>query len=369
VPSSIGGSGLPRTSEMLKHLHEIGHFVTFFPMTVQEETNGDGYPNIPPEIEIAGSWGRRRLRAFLRSREGFYDVILVSRPHNMQTLVRACGRETALYQRSALIYDAEALFSGRDRLARQLFRRYPSEWSEAREFRLAELADCVLTVSEKEAAQFRERGVRCTQILGHSILPQPTPATFDDRRDFLFVGPMKGHPTPNSDGILWFASQVWPTIRARLGDDLKLRVVGKVTVPEVLRLDGENIRIAGPVEDLTGLYDQSRVFVAPTRFAAGVPLKIYEAAAFGIPSVVTQLLASQLAWEDSQELLAEEHTRPEAFAARCVELYTNAELWNRVRDGALQRVGVDCAPETFGGNLQVAIEQALAFKEKSAGGR
>jgi len=59
--------------------------------------------------------------------------------------------------------------------------------------------------------------------------------------------------------------------------------------------DHPRVTLRGPVTDLTPLYDSHRVFVAPTRFAAGVPYKVHEAASFGLPVVATDLLRRQLA--------------------------------------------------------------------------
>ena len=67
------------------------------------------------------------------------------------------------------------------------------------------------------------------------------------------------------------------------------------------------------------------VFVAPSRFAAGLPHKVHEAAARGIPVVATSLLAEQLGWRDGQIAIADD---AEEFATRCVELYQDQDVWN-----------------------------------------
>ena len=56
------------------------------------------------------------------------------------------------------------------------------------------------------------------------------------------------------------------------------------------------------VADTEPLYAAHRLFVAPARFAAGAPYKVYEAASFGLPVVATELLREQLGWEDGLEL-------------------------------------------------------------------
>ena len=91
------------------------------------------------------------------------------------------------------------------------------------------------------------------------------------------------------------------------------------------------------------------MFIAPTRFAAGIPHKIHEAAANGLPSVTTSLLAQQLGWKDSKELLVGD--TPEAYAAQCIKLYQDEKLWQDVRDAGLAAIVEDCSQETFRKNL------------------
>jgi glycosyltransferase involved in cell wall biosynthesis len=97
------------------------------------------------------------------------------------------------------------------------------------------------------------------------------------------------------------------------------------------------------------------VFIAPTRFAAGIPLKVLEAAANGVPAVVTPLLATQLAWTPGQELLTADD--PQAFAEACARLFEDEALWTRIRRGALARVERDYAPEVCAARLGAVLER------------
>jgi glycosyltransferase involved in cell wall biosynthesis len=101
------------------------------------------------------------------------------------------------------------------------------------------------------------------------------------------------------------------------------------------------------VADTTPLYEAARIFIAPTRFAAGTPYKIYEAAAMGLPCVVTTLLAEQLGWRDGEELLAVPADEPMAFAAAIARLYHDEALWMRLRAGALKRLARENSPADF----------------------
>jgi glycosyltransferase involved in cell wall biosynthesis len=89
------------------------------------------------------------------------------------------------------------------------------------------------------------------------------------------------------------------------------------------------------------------VFIAPTRYAAGTPYKVYEAASFGLPVVATELLREQIGWEDSKELLSVDHADPEMFARNVVELYRDAALWQTLRDGALARLAAENGREHY----------------------
>jgi glycosyltransferase involved in cell wall biosynthesis len=108
---------------------------------------------------------------------------------------------------------------------------------------------------------------------------------------------------------------------------------------------GAHLTSLGAVPDLSQVYSQARVFVAPTRFAAGIPLKVIEAAARGLPSVVTPLLAEQLGWRHEGEVLVA--ATPEAFADQCMRLHEDEALWERLREGALRRVARDFDPALF----------------------
>ncbi len=112
-----------------------------------------------------------------------------------------------------------------------------------------------------------------------------------------------------------------------------------------MALAGPRVALVGQARDLAPWFSGARIFVAPTRFAAGIPHKVHEAAARGVPTVVTGLLARQLGWRDDVELLTAEAA--EAFAARCAALYTDAFLWARLRAAALARVEIDCDPASF----------------------
>jgi glycosyltransferase involved in cell wall biosynthesis len=85
--------------------------------------------------------------------------------------------------------------------------------------------------------------------------------------------------------------------------------------------------------------------VAPTRIAAGIPAKVHDAAALGVPVVTTDLIAAQLGWTPGVDVLAS--SDPAVFAKLCVELHGDRERWESLRRSALARVRAECSPERF----------------------
>lgn len=165
----------------------------------------------------------------------------------------------------------------------------------------------------------------------------------------LFVGAMHEPASPNVDSLCWFADEVLPLVEQSLGWETRLTVVGYQG--ENVALDRfaahPRITLRGAVENTLPLYDSHRVFVAPTRIAAGTPYKIHEAASFGLPVVATELLRSQLGWRNGEDLLAADQRDSTGFAAAIVRLYRDEALWLRLRKGALARLAQETTAEHY----------------------
>ena len=160
----------------------------------------------------------------------------------------------------------------------------------------------------------------------------------------MFVGAL--HPdTPNEDGLLWFVEQVAPRLRALLPEPPTLDVVGECRSERIAALASADIRLLGPQADLRPCYDRARVFIAPVRFAGGVPVKVIEAAAQGIPVVASAILLRQLGWQDGLEIQGARDA--DAFAHAIARLLTDDALWRRQQAAAWARCEADYHPDDF----------------------
>ncbi len=357
VPLPPLGSGFPRACHMLEVIAQTGRQVTFYPIDRPHETWDAIHQWLPPTVEVALDQGRAGLAAFLKARRGLYDTVLISRPHNMELLRALLKDEPDLLGKARLIYDAEAVFAVREKHRARLFGSADAVARAEREIetelKLASIAQRIVTVSPGEASHFRQRGYSEVHVIGHGIAPHPTPRAFAARHNLLFVGLLQDDGSPNVDSLQWFARDVAPRLPQHLSEAVELQVVGRTGAKALDELPTGCLRLMGQVADITPIYDRSRVFVAPTRFAGGIPHKIHEAAAYGVPVVATSLLAEQLGWTDGVELLTADD--PDAFARQIARLYQDEALWTRLRNAALARMAEDCDPQEFARRVQALV--------------
>jgi GT2 family glycosyltransferase len=359
VPHTWLGSGFPRARAILLTLLQQGCFITFYPLSEFEESWISVYDDMPATIEFMLGYGPPLLEPFLRNRPGYYDSIFVSRPHNMKILRSLLDAHPDWFKATSVIYDAEAIFVTREITYRELGGTpFLSDEADAllqHEVDLASAADCVVAVSPRDADQFRRHGIEDVRVIGHSLAPSPTPRPFEQRSGFLFVGAIHEEAGPNRDSVIWFIEEILPRIQSELGTDVSFTIAGVNKSTRVKELATSTVLIAGHLPDLTELYDKSRVFVAPTRYAAGIPHKVHEAAARGIPIVATPLLASQLGWQDGDPFLVGGDA--ETFARKCVTLYKERELWTKLRQAGLERIRQECSTETFEASVAACLAE------------
>jgi GT2 family glycosyltransferase len=366
VPLGSLGSGYPREKEMLREAAAAGWSVTFFPLHQSEVDWEIARSEIPWEIEIASGRGVPGLAKFLDERRGYYDVVIVSRPDNM-AIVRSTLRECPrLLDGTRLIYDAEALFSARDVIKASVQGRplSPAE-IEARtsvEVALADDADAIICVTEAEANIFRARHHIPVHVLSFPTELITAKPGFADRRGFLFIGRLLEQEAPNWQGLAWFVRECWPRIRTSI-PDATLSVVGHLH-PEHAELEGPGILLLGPVADLQPLYASARVFVAPVQFAAGVPIKILEATAAGLPTAGTRLMARQLRWTEGVEIAAEHEAS--AFAMAAAELHEDATVWKAMRRASQKRLHDEYSAVVFRDRLRLLLDDCPQLENTAA---
>lgn len=390
VPDPLFGAGYPRAFAIVQSLVAAGHRVSFYPMRSSPADIDRMTTAFAGAVLFHPGAGARGLRRLLWTHGADVDSLFISRPMPMAAFVqarwqagaKAGGRRSAATP-AQVVYDAEAVLAPREARRRALF---GTRWSDqdyqaaiADELAVARTADAVTAVGEGDAATIRSVLDAPVFVLPHPVAIRAGTAPFGDRQDFLFVGRLTGSSSqsPNIDSVTWFLTAVMPVLDSLIGTGYRLHVVGRVESAEIEALASDRVVLHGVVEDLQPLYGRCRVFVAPTRYAAGIPLKVVEAMGEGIPCVVTPLLADQLALPSqpgtaqpgtAQPETGQPHDVPAAmqtgdtgarqFAENCARLYTDQAAWQAARDSGTAHVTRCFSQQAFDTVLHDVLQQA-----------
>lgn len=353
VPYPSLGAGYPRATHILNTLATLDLNISFYPLLFPEDDWNNTYDLLESNIEVMLNHGKPELKRFLQERQGFYQFIMISRCHNMEYFNFVVNLVPDVIQDAKIIYDAEAVTAPRDFLKQKILGTPIADGDQQallkKELEQARIADTIVTVSARESAIFEQLNFHNTLVIGHTIAPAPTGTAFSQRAGLLFVGALRDDASPNVDSLLWFIINVLPLIEQRI-PGIQLHVVGDNSAPSLAAVEVDAVRFRGRMGSIDSLYDACRVFIAPTRFAAGIPHKVHEAAAKGLPSVTTALLAAQLGWQDEAELLVADAAKD--FAEQCVRLYQDQPLWEQIRQRGLDAIREDCSTSRFNTGLQ-----------------
>lgn len=351
-PDASKGQGFPRASILLREVLQLGWEVVF--MALNQTTPID-LKLIDPQVTYCSVTDDLDFEFKLTVHALGAKAIIISRSPNMDRFVNVIDFVQTISEQTKIVFDAEALFAGRAILEAKILdglELTADEQSEiiSKEAKLTDRADAVLAVSQSEAKVLVHNGAKSVSVLSHVVDVRKDTPGFEMRQGILMVGPLLSMRTPNADGFSWFVREVMPKLLASVPGELFFNHAGIFEVEELKLLLGAGTCSLGLVQDLTPQYDRHKIFVAPMRFGAGIPLKIVEAAAHGIPVVTTSLLAGQLGWRNESELLVADS--PENFAASCQRLLLDSDLWRALVENARMRVRTEYTAGSFHSQFQ-----------------
>jgi O-antigen biosynthesis protein len=340
LPLPWYGAGFSRANAILRLLLEDGWQVTCYSIMRDQPPLEVVRADIPSSVRIVeGGKKPWRLMLFLLGRVFTYDLILISRHPTFERVGKVFkwlqGKNTGC----KIVFDFEALppmgVLSRRALGNALTR------ADAENLVRSQIADvswvdAVICNSMGDAKELQRLGRRDATPVNYLNVTPPTAADFSERKHMLFVGRLVEENSPNVGGLAWFIRHVWPIIVARLGQDIRLLVVGLITSPTILKLKSDSIEFVGVVGDLHDLYNGAKLLVAANRVTFGVPIKVLEAAAYGLPVVTTNEVNSYLEWRNGTEILCDDEAV--GFAEACIGLYEDPLLWRKIRNQALAKV-------------------------------
>ena len=166
----------------------------------------------------------------------------------------------------------------------------------------------------------------------------------------------------NDDAIRWFLRMVWPSLH-RTRPEIVLTIAGARPRRGLRRLvasAGGGVELLDTPPDLASILAAAHVSLAPMRAGSGVPVKVLEAWAGGIPVVASPWAAAGAAGHHDENLLIA-HTASE-WCAAVIRLIDDGSLAGRLAHAGRRRVEEHHSVDA----TRVAIESALRRVDPSS---
>lgn len=324
VPLHDKDAGSARLLSVVKMLRASGYHVIFLP---------DNYAALQPytsELQALGVevlhhvHGGRPLQKALDEVLPLVEFAWICRPELFEKYAASIRRNKA----TVLFYDTIDLHFVRAQREAALTGGGDETWKEfeRRELQAAKDADATIVVTEQERAVLRERGIESVFVVPtlHDMEIDSV-RTFGQTRDLVFIGGY--NHTPNVDAAKWLCSEIMPTIW-RERPDTRVHLLGSNPPEDIRALAGERVLVPGYLPDVSEYFLQSRVFVAPLRFGAGIKGKVGQALSYALPCVLTDVAAEGFGLQSERNCLIANEA--DTFADAALRLLGDEELWLRL---------------------------------------
>jgi glycosyltransferase involved in cell wall biosynthesis len=219
------------------------------------------------------------------------------------------------------------------------------------------LADRIITVTETESRSISEAVPGCSFsiIPNIHILREGNPG-FEARRNICFIGSLK--ITHNADAVKWFISEVFPTIQSRLPDvEFHILGFGNDAYRQLFEAH-QGVKVVGYVPDAEAAVSQYRLLVCPLVYGAGMKGKLGTAACSGTPFVTTTIGAEGFGLANGTDCFIVD--RPVEFAAGCILLYNDQQLWKRFAANTRQKFASAFSPATVAPTVERIMADLLS---------
>jgi GT2 family glycosyltransferase len=336
VPLYDKESGCVRLFEILKILLNLKYRIIFLPDNGNPE---EPYTSTLQQmgIEVLYSTPKQPdLNELLINRLSLVNLIWLCRPE-------LCEKYLDLiryYSKAPILYDTIDLHFLRIKRQQDFLSKdyQNTNWSwetyQKLEVKFAQKSNATIVVTEAEKKTLSDLEVNNVWVIPnvhchHQYLLK----SFEQRSGLLFIGSYN-HP-PNIDAVMWLCKDIMPIVW-QSHPEIKVTLLGSNLKDEVKALETEQVIVKGYVENVEPYFIESRVFVAPLRFGAGMKGKIGQSMSYGLPTVTTTIGAEGMGLKEGYDVLIAD--LPETLAQKIISLYENAALWNTIANNSLETI-------------------------------
>lgn len=188
----------------------------------------------------------------------------------------------------------------------------------------------IITEQDKEAFQFLEKSkIHCVGNGVDTDFFQPDPK-IKKKYDVAFVGNLSY--INNVEAAKYIAHSVLPLVKKEI-PECRFLIAGASPSQELKKLENENLKIQGWLDDIRDAYAWSRIFIAPIFLAVGQQNKILEAMSMGLPCVTTHHVNNAIGAEPGESILLADDAA--SFAKEIIFLLKNDEVEQSVSEKGL----------------------------------
>ena len=344
-------SGARRLFQLLKIFKELEYHVIF---AADNGVKDEPYTSILQDNQIEVLYTQNGyglpIETQIRQRLPLVDLAWICRP-DLNEKYSALVRQQPNIK---VIYDTIDLHYLRLKRAWELqpeprSQELAQEWvdMQAKELTLAHQADLTVTVTPIEKNLLEQQAVSKVAVIPNIHLPyQGEKPGFAQREGILFIGSYN-HP-PNVDAVMWLCQEIMPIVWSKI-PEVQVTLLGNDPKPEVQNLQSDRIIVTGYIEDVSPYFLNSRVFVSPLKYGAGMKGKIGQSLEYGLPIVSTSIGTEGMNLVPDLNVL--EANTTEIFAQQIIRLYQSETLWQQI---------TSCAPKAIASYAPEFVKASLA---------
>ncbi|UPQ74252.1 glycosyltransferase [Chryseobacterium nepalense] len=343
IPKPDKDSGSRRFLEIIKILQKNQHRIILAVKQLNEEDDVyvDFFRGIGVEVckDFVNAQDRIvKVKDQVQEALQFVDIVWIFRPTGFDFWYKMIQEKLAGQK---IIYDMVDLHYLRmerenEYIAITKDRKKEMKFFRETEYAAMKTADVVVSISDEEKRIVSGQGIQNEKIFTVSNIHEPVKTqevAYSQREGLLFIGGF--YHMPNMDAVKFLYENIMPLVWAK-DASIKINILGPDFPEEIKQqYNSDRFCILGYQKSVDYWFENSRIFVAPLRYGAGVKGKIGQALEFSLPVVTTEIGAEGMGLVDGVSALVSGNNA-EHFADKILELYHNEKLWNALHQNSTQ---------------------------------